>query len=196
MLMSWVQTKTKLTEEFVKGLLETGAYQEGDFILVSGERSSYYFDLRRIFGNPKWFKTLSDALLKVVQNEIINETHMDGVAGIPTAGLPYATYLSLHLDLPLYYPRVKIKDYGTKQTVEGGEVKDKQILLVDDLITSATSKIEAVEALESEGAIVKHLCVLLDREQGGVQRLAEHGVTIHSLCKISEIIYQLKSEDD
>ncbi|HIC99666.1 MAG TPA: orotate phosphoribosyltransferase, partial [Pyrodictiaceae archaeon] len=85
-----------------KILLETKALQFGEFVLSSGAKSSIYIDMRIVISKPRWFKLILALLaskLALFYNEI------DGIVGVATAGIPWATGLALHLGLPLAYVR-------------------------------------------------------------------------------------------
>ncbi len=177
--------ENSLKDKFVLFLKTLNAYKTGEFILASGKKSHFYFDLRLFFGNPEAFNFVITKLAEKIRT-IKNYARVDGVAGIPTAGLPLAAGVALTEKLPLYYPR-KPKAHGLKRVIEGGSVYDQHIIVIDDVITSGSSKIEPIKALRSHGAIVNHCLVILDREMGGADILQENGVQLHSLVKLSEI---------
>jgi uridine monophosphate synthetase len=91
--------------------------------------------------------------------------------------------------LPCIIVRKKEKEDGAKGRVVGAEVtKGDKIVFFDDVVSEGLSKIEGIKPLENRGAIIKHLIVVVDREQGGREKLEQKGFTVNSLAKISEIV--------
>jgi orotate phosphoribosyltransferase len=117
----------------------------------------------------------------------------DRLAAIPYAGLPIGVAVSLETGLPLIYPRKEAKDYGTAKLIEGDYRAGEVVLLVDDLITKGTAKIESLKPLTDAGLLVKDVLVLIDREQGGARELAVYGITLHAVLTLSQILDELVS---
>lgn len=175
--------------EMVKALATTWiniqAIKQGKFTLASGKKSRLYFDLRLCFGDPECFSLAINVFDHLIQAEIGWDS-IDGVAGIPTAGLPFAAVLAHLKQKPLYYPRTP-KDHGLQKTIEGGEIDGKHVIVIDDLISTGYSKIPAITTLKKGGAIVQHACVLLDRELGGRNTLEEMDIQLHAACTFSQL---------
>jgi len=112
----------------------------------------------------------------------------DRIAAIPLAALPIGTALALNVRKPLIYPRLEAKDHGTGSRIEGAFAAGERVLLVDDVITSAASKLEAVAVLEAEGLEVRDLVVLVDRQAGGSEELARRGVRVHAYATLAELL--------
>ncbi|MEI8096604.1 MAG: hypothetical protein WCG73_00670 [Candidatus Moraniibacteriota bacterium] len=120
----------------------------------------------------------------------MNEIHYNATAGIPHAGDPFAEIFS---SIPFPSPLIKMgkEDAGEKRRIGAvvGEVpKGETVLVIDDLVTAADSKIEAIASLEAAGLVVLDVMVLVDREQGGKEQLAGNGYTLHSVFTISELL--------
>jgi uridine monophosphate synthetase len=118
----------------------------------------------------------------------LEKLSFDRMAAVPYAGLPIATAIALRLGRPLIYPRKEVKEYGTGATVEGGFNPGETVVLIDDLVTSAGSKVEAVDKLTAVGLKVRDVVVLIDREAGGHKALSEAGLELHSVFTLSELI--------
>lgn len=168
-----------------------GAIKFGDFKLSSGVRSPYYIDLRLAPSYPDLLSRIGDLYVEVVKNEIQSKWKIDRIAGVPTAGLPVATVVSQKMRIPLIYVRKEQKGHGLGKSIEGVIHDNDNVLLVDDLVTTGHSTIEEAATLR-ESAIVKHVIVLVDREQGGPENLQQEGLEMHSLVKITEIFAYLK----
>ena len=86
------------------------------------------------------------------------------------------------------YPRMVVKEHGTGNNIEGDFNPDDRVVLLDDVISTARSKLEAIEVLSREGLRITDLVVLVDRESGGREELERHGVRCHAYARISEML--------
>ena len=173
----------KIKEKIIKELIQIEAIQFGEFKLKSGIISPIYIDLRKIISKPVLLKDIAEAMFqlsKPIDYEII--------AGIPYTALPIATAFSLHANTPMVYSRKEAKSYGTKRLIEGIWKKGQKLLVIDDLITNGDSKFEVFDKFESAGLVVKDVIVLIDREQGGKDKLAGKGYQLHSLISVFEVL--------
>ena len=174
---------TDILPDLADALLAAGCVKFGDFELKSGDRSPIYFDLRLLTGHPKLLSRVADAFAPILE-----KLTFDRLAAVPYAGLPIATAIALLLGRPLIYPRKEAKEYGTGATVEGGFHPGETVVLIDDLVTNASSKVEAVGKLTAVGLKVRDVMVLIDREAGGHKALSEAGLELHSVFTFSELI--------
>lgn len=165
------------------GLLEAGCIKFGNFTLKSGQQSPIYLDLRRLITYPKILARAAKAYAAHLRG-----LQFDRLAGIPYAGLPIATAVSLEMSCPLIYPRREAKDYGTKAAIEGDFTAGETIAVIDDLATTGGTKIESILKLERAGLKVKDIVVLIDREQGAGALLAEAGYRLHAVVTLRELL--------
>ncbi len=168
-------------------LFEIGAIRFGEFTLKSGIRSPFYIDLRVVIAYPEVLGRIGQLMTTLVRR-----CRVDRIAGIPYAGLPLAVATSLAGNFPLIYARREEKAYGTKRRLEGLFRPGERVVVIDDIITDGASKLEAIEPIEEAGLVVRDLVVLVDREQGGADRLAARGYTLHSVLTISECFDELE----
>lgn len=169
--------------DIVEVIKKIGAIKQQKVTLASGENSQSYLDLRLLFGKPKQLAKVLEAFKKLILERI---ELFDGFVTIPTAGLPFATYLAVRLDKPLFYVRDSEKEHGLGNRIEGGDVSGLKLVLIDDLISSGYSKLPAVYALREAGAIIEDVCVVVDRELGGAINIKQHGLNLHAIVTISE----------
>jgi orotate phosphoribosyltransferase len=189
----WKEEKLFLMKQVGILLIKNNAIKFGDYILSSGKKSPYYIDLRQTISSPITMDWIANSLTRIILNEI-GKDKIDRILGVPTAGVPFATVVSQKLGLPLIYYRQARKEHGVRKKIEGILERNDRVLIVDDLITTGESVIEAAEVVRDQGGVVNELVVLLDREQGGQQRLRSSRIEPHVLFRISDAMTWLHTE--
>lgn len=121
------------------------------FTYASGMQSPIYTDLRLTISYPKLRNLIESELAKLIKSEFPEATIIGGVA---TAGIPHAALVAEKLKLPMVYVRPKPKDHGRGRQIEGNFNSSDKIVLIDDLITTGGSVLNAVEATKREGGNV------------------------------------------
>jgi len=165
------------------GLLEAGCIKFGSFTLKSGLQSPIYIDLRQIITYPKLLEKTGAAYLP-----LLKDLKFDRIAGLPYAAIPIATAISLQGNYPMIYPRKEAKAYGTKAEIEGEYHAGETVVIIDDLATTGGSKFEAIEKLTGAGLIVKDVVVLIDRQSGAKESLAQAGFAMHAVLTITQLL--------
>jgi len=164
-------------------LLSAGCIKFGEFTLKSGLKSPIYIDLRRIITYPKLLEQIGAAYLPLLKN-----LKFDRIAGLPYAAIPIATAITLDGNYPMIYPRKEVKTYGTKAEIEGDYQAGETIVVIDDLATTGGSKFEAIEKLTGVGLVVKDVVVLVDRQSGAKESLAQAGYSMHAVLTIGQLL--------
>jgi len=192
-------TARDLETELSRILVKTGATKFGLFKLSSGKLSPYYIDLRMIPGDPKALETVIEIYETMVRSKI-GVTSFDRIAGVPTAGVPYASILAYTLSKPFLYVRRETKTHGGERRVEGQLFPGERVVLVDDLITTGKNTLQAAEAIRAEGGQVEDVIVLIDRQEGGAAALAQAQLKLCAFTTVTRIARRLHEsaviEDD
>ena len=176
----------ELKTELSKILNGIGALKFGVFKLTSGDISPYYLDLRIVPSFPDAFRQICDLYITLIRNNVGIET-FDRIAGIPTAGISFASIVAYHLEKPFIYIRTAERTHGSGRCVEGILLPGDRVLLLDDLVTKGGSILRSAEAVRAEGGVVTEAVVLIDREESGSKNLAEKGIKLHYLLTTSEL---------
>jgi uridine monophosphate synthetase len=169
--------------QLADALLEFGCIKFGDFTLKSGLQSPIYIDLRQLVGNPPLLAQVAAAYLPV-----LGRLAFDRLGAIPYAAIPIATAISLQGGWPLLYPRKETKAYGTRAEVEGIYRPGERIVVIDDLTTTGGSKFEVIEKLTAAGLQVRDIVVLIDRQSGARQTLAQSGYNLHAIFTLTQML--------
>ncbi|MEM8857419.1 MAG: orotate phosphoribosyltransferase [Chloroflexota bacterium] len=170
-------------KDLAVALFDTGAIKFGNFTLHSGKKSPIYIDLRIVVTYPDLLRKIAKAYASV-----LNAKEFDVLSAYPYAGLPLGVAVSLEMDKPLIYPRKEMKNYGTGKSIEGIFSVGQKTILIEDLITSGKSIAEAAAILKAAGLQCNESVVLIDRQQGGIQQLAESGIKVTPIVTLSKVL--------
>lgn len=182
-----------LSEEIASALVQIGAVTfkpEAPVRFKSGILSPVYVDNRIIPYHPSvWDKVMTQ--FTHVARHLCKP--FDVVAGIATGGIPHSATLAYNLKIPSVYVRKEEKEYGLKNRVEGGDVRNKHVLLIEDMITTGGSSLSGVSALRDNGAIVDD-CIAIVSYNFPEATIAfdEAKVTLHTLTTFSIILNEAK----
>lgn len=192
------KSRETIKAEICKILNKIGALKFGAFKLTSGKISPYYVDLRIIPSFPDAFQKICNLQAGFIREEI-GLKNLDRIAGIPIAGIPFASLIAYNLKKPFLYIRKGVRLHGREKRIEGILTPGDRVLLIDDLITTGLSLTEAANAIEAEGGVTTDAVVLLDREEGGREKLDKNGIKLHAPLKISEVadrLYEIGAIDE
>jgi len=167
------------------GLLAAGCVKFGKFTLKSGLESPIYLDLRQLVSYPRLLAEAAAAYASILRG-----LAFDRLAALPYAALPIGAAISLQTGWPLVYPRKEVKAYGTKAEIEGLFTAGERVAVVDDLTTTGGSKFEAIEKLTAAGLLVSDVVVLIDRQSGAAESLAQAGYRLHAVFTLAQLLDQ------
>ena len=170
--------------------LREHALLEGDFVLRSGRRSSYYLDKYRFETRPELLGPLGERLAAAA-----NEHEPDAVrlAGPALGAVALAASASLASGLPFVIVRDSAKEYGTANRLEGPFEQGELVCLLEDIVTSGGALADAVDALREAGLVVRNAICVVDREEGGADALARLGVRLRSLYRAGDLVPAAKT---
>lgn len=154
---------------------------KGEFRLRSGQISNEYFDKYLFECHPSILKPIAEEMSKMVPSGI------DVLAGLEMGGIPVATMLSHVTGIPAAFVRKKQKEYGTRKLAEGENVENKNILVIEDVVTSGGQIIESAKQLRDFGAVITTVLCVIDRESGGKENLKQNGLNLSPLFSMSEL---------
>lgn len=187
---------TATQRAFADALLACGAVKFGAFRLKLHERepdaplSPIYVDLRVL---RSWPDAIDTAVATLAEMIAARQLAFTRYADIPMAATPLVAILMHLTRVPMITPR-EAKTHGIAGTINGDFSIGETVLVIDDLVTHADSKLEAIRVLETNGLVVRDVAVLVDREQGGPQQLAAAGYTLHAATRLRQLLdYFLRS---
>jgi len=154
--------------------------------------SPYYIDLACLLSSPKDLCIIADAVADKIR-ELMASEKVDKLASIELKGALILPSIACRVGLPSVVVRKEEKAYGATGRIAGSDVKrGEHIVFFDDVVSEGLSKLEGIKPLEELGAHVKHVMVVVDREQGGKHALEKLGYAVHALASISEMITSLR----
>ena len=168
-------------QELIQLLKECGAIKFGKFVLTSGAVSDYYIDIKKAITNPKILKIIVEAIKEYAEG-------YDIIAGMELGAVPLVVALSLETNIPYVIIRKDKREHGTGKQIEGGEVKVKRVLLVEDVTTSGGSTLKSIKIIRENQGIVDEVIVVVDRESGAEEKLKNADVSFIPLLSVSDIL--------
>lgn len=162
-----------------------GAVLFGDFVLSSGKRSDYYVDIKKASTQPEVLRLIAKEMKRLLERQ---EIKCDRLAGVVLGSIPLVVALSLETGIPFVMIRKEKKEHGTGREIEGTVLEGERVVVVEDVVTSALSVAGAVNTLRNAGAAVDAVLAVIDREEGGGNRLKEMGVRFFPLLTASQLL--------
>lgn len=171
-------------------ILKSLSYEEGDFVLASGKRSTYYIDAKETTLNPEGMYLVGNIMYTMVR-EI---SAIDAVGGVSIGGDPLVCAVVLAAygkkdGLVGFLIRKEPKGHGTNRWIEGGRnlKKGMNVIILEDVVTTGGSSLKAIEATEKEGYNVKGIVAILDRLEGGKDTIESKGYIFKSIFTLKDL---------
>jgi len=169
-----------MTNDLVEALVAADAVRFGEFELSHGGTSEYYVDKYR-------FETRPEAL-EMIAAAFADRVGEDRLAGVALGAVPLVAATSVATGRPYLIVRKDSKEYGTGNRIEGEFEDGETVVVLEDVATTGKSALSAVQALREAGAVVDRVLVVVDREEGASDVLADHGVTLESLASAEDLL--------
>lgn len=176
-----IEANTASARELREIAYEVGAAQAGDFVLTSGLRSNRYFEGKKMTLWPRGAHVVGEAVL-----EVLGDMEINAIGGLATGAYPIVTAVALTSyqkgrPIPSFVVRGETKKHGTERQIEGHLEKGWKVAIVDDVITTGGSTLNAIEAVEAMGCGVAKVIALVDRHDGGGEEIRRRG---YDFCAI------------
>ncbi|MFQ5680835.1 MAG: orotate phosphoribosyltransferase [Candidatus Omnitrophota bacterium] len=163
-------------------LLKAQAYRPGRVVLSSGKVSDYYLDARRVTLSAEGAYLTATIILRMIKGQDIRAIGGPTLGADPIVGGIAALSFLNKSPVDTFLVRKAAKGYGMKQRVEGaGLDRGDRVIIVDDVATSGASLVDCVRLFRDRGVIVKQAIVLVDRQEGAKQALAELGCPLEAI---------------
>jgi orotate phosphoribosyltransferase len=174
-------------DELIAALRDADAVKYGEFDLSHGGTSSYYVDKYVFETDPHCLELIARAFAERVEDTKL--------AGVALGAVPLVAVTSVETGLPYVIARKQQKEYGTANLVEGNLEEGEQVVILEDIATTGQSAVDAAEALREAGAVVERVVVVVDREEGARENLADSGLELESLVTASDLLADAPDED-
>lgn len=169
-----------VTSKLREQLISAGAIRFGDFTLASGRKSTVYIDIKKAITSPEILQTIASEVKQL-------DISFDAVAGVAVGGVPLAVAVSLAFNRPSVIIRKEQKGHGiTSLTI--GDVKDKKILLIEDVTTSGGSAEFGIRIIREEGGIIDTVISVADRDEGAETLLSGLGIRLIPLVTMGDLV--------
>ena len=168
------------TDELIEALRDADAVRFGEFELSHGGTSDYYVDKYLFETDPRCLRLVAEAFAERVGDEKL--------AGVALGAVPLVAVTSVETDNPYVIARKEAKEYGTGNRIEGRLEAGETVVVLEDIATTGQSAVDAAEALREAGATVDRVVVVVDRQEGAAERLAEHGLRLEALLTADELL--------
>ena len=168
------------TEELARSLLEAGAVRFGDFTLTSGQKSDFYIDVKHAWTDPGRLDLLARAFAARVGSA-------ERLAGMELGAVPLVVATALRTGRPYLVLRKAAREHGTRRAFEGEVPDGARVLLIEDVSSTGGSILRSVGIVREAGGVVDRALVVVDREMGARERLAEAGVRLEPLVTLTEL---------
>jgi len=158
----------------------------GEFLLRSGQISNEYFDKYMFTSKPELLSAITDGLSVLLPKDT------EVLAGLEMGAIPLAAALSLKTGIPATYVRKQAKEYGTRKTAEGADVKGKKVCIIEDVVTTGGQILLSVKDLRDIGADVSSVICVIQRNANASEILAEQGLKLTPLLTMEYIKESIK----
>ena len=167
----------------------------GDFVLASGARSTYYVDCKLTTLDPCGAILAGEVMYSLIKDYAQRQKkRLDAVGGLTMGADPLALAIGIHSaginpshPLQVFSVRKSPKTHGQHKLIEGNFQAGNHVVVIDDVVTRGESTLKAIDAVEQSGGLVEFVAVLVDREEGGRQKIEDRGYPVVSVYQRAEV---------
>ena len=175
---------TPRTERILKLAYETGALLNGHFTLSSGKKSDHYYDGKQLSQHPEGAYLIGEEIF-----DMLSGIDFDAIGGLEVSAIPIVTAVTIvsyikGKPINSFWVRKEPKKHGTRKLIEGRFRKNSRVVIIDDVITEGNSIKKAIDAVQAEGCEVAKIIVVVDRLEGGSDRLRNQGYKVESIIDL------------
>jgi len=168
-------------KELIDLLKNCNAIKFGRFVLTSGAVSDYYVDIKKASTKPEILKKIVEQMAEYTEG-------YDFIAGMELGAVPLVVALSLETNIPYVIIRKDKRNHGTGKQIEGEDITNKRVLVIEDVTTSGNSVVKAINAIRTNKGLVDEVIVVVDRESGAEKKLNELDVSFIPLISSSDFL--------
>ena len=178
--------------ELLRSLILEKSLKFGDFTLASGKKASYYLDCRQITLDSMGAKLIGEGILDALLNNVLHHNAMPQAIGGMAIGADPITAavitVAAYQNIPLkgFMVRKQTKGHGTDRFVEGPIIAADRVVIVEDVVTTGGSSLEAIEKVEALGVKVEGIIAIIDRLEGGREMFESKGYAFHALFTVRD----------
>ncbi|WP_424017163.1 orotate phosphoribosyltransferase [Halorientalis pallida] len=174
-------------QELIDALRDADAVKFGEFELSHGGTSNYYVDKYVFETDPRCLELIARAFADRVGDSKL--------AGVALGAVPLVAVTSVETGQPYVIARKQAKEYGTGNRIEGELTEGEEVVVLEDIATTGQSAVDAVEALREAGAVVDRVLVVVDRQEGAAEHLADHDIELESLLTAEDLLEDAEGLD-
>lgn len=171
-----------MTDQSLALRVRNCAQIHGLFQLRSGKMSDTYFDKYLFESDPILLRAICEKMVQLLPPET------EVLAGLEMGGIPVVTVLSQVTGLPAAFIRKEAKEYGTCKYAEGATLTDKNVVIIEDVVSSGGAILDALDKLREDGVRPISIICVIDRQTGGAENLASVGHELRSVLTMEDIL--------
>jgi orotate phosphoribosyltransferase len=175
-------------QQLIDALRDADAVKFGEFELSHGGTSSYYVDKYVFETDPRCLELIAEAFADRVGDSKL--------AGVALGAVPLVAVTSVETGQPYVIARKQAKEYGTGNRIEGALDEGEEVVVLEDIATTGQSAVDAVAALREAGAVVDRVLVVVDRQEGAAENLADHDIELESLLTADDLLADADRDDE
>jgi orotate phosphoribosyltransferase len=174
-------------KERLRQIIKAESFLTGDFVLASGQRSSYFLDLKKTVFHPQGASLATELLF-----ELIRHDDADYIGGLEIGAIPIVAQLCARSfperPLKAFFVRKAPKDHGTSKLIDGQFAPNSKVAIFEDVTTTGGSAMKAVNAVRAQGGAVRKIFTIVDRLEGAADNLKREGLELVALFTIKDLM--------